>query len=95
MSNGFYIAPESIEAHQYSVKRPSGAYLYNKFTSKEAIFEPSQRTQKVKVLHLSHDDDPRNIEGRLGIERRNQLTQLRTKLREMKIRLMDAQSLLE
>ncbi len=45
--------------------------------------------------HLSHDDDPRNIEARLGIERCNQLTQARTKLREIQDRLADALELLE
>lgn len=75
-----YIAPDSCEAHCYSVKRPSGTYGYNKFTSKEAIFEPEDKQEQVKVLHLSHDDDPRNTEGRRGIERRNRLHQVRSKL---------------
>ena len=68
---------------------------YNKLTSKEAIFNLVERTQKVKVLHLSHDDDPRNIEARAGIERRNQLTQARTKLKETQERLIDVLELLE
>ena len=45
--------------------------------------------------HLSHDDDPRNIEARFGVEQRNQLTQARTKLREVQDRLADALDLLE
>ena len=53
---------------------------YNKLTAPEPIFEPSEKQQKVKVVHLSHDDDPRNTEARLGIERRNQLTRVRTLL---------------
>ncbi|MBD1892914.1 hypothetical protein [Coleofasciculus sp. FACHB-SPT9] len=44
---------------------------------------------------LSHDDDPRNIEARLGFERRNQLTQARTKLKEIQKRLTQALDLLE
>ena len=44
---------------------------------------------------LSHDDDPRNIEARLGVERRNQLTQSRTKLRKIQDRLADILELLE
>lgn len=75
-----YIAPDSCEAHCYSVKRPSGTYGYNKLTSKEAIFEPEEKQEKVKVLHLSHDDDPRNTEGRRGIERRNRLHQVQSKI---------------
>lgn len=79
-TQGCYIAPDNCEAHRYNVKRPSGTYWYNKLTSREAIFEPEEKEEKVKVIHLSHDDDPRNAEGRLGIERRNQLHQLQTQL---------------
>jgi len=75
-----YIAPDSCEAHCYNVKRPYGTYGYNKLTSKEAIFEPEEKQEKVKVLHLSHDDDPRNTEGRRGIERRNRLHQVQSKV---------------
>lgn len=77
---GPYIAPEEVEAHRYNVKRPGGIYWYNKLTAKRAIFEPSEQQQKVKVIHLSHDDDPRNLEGRLGIERRNRLLQIKRQL---------------
>lgn len=75
-----YIAPVNVEAHTYSVKRPSGSYQYNKLTALDAIFEPSERTEKVKVIHLSHDRDPRNQEAKAGIERRNKLLQLTVKL---------------
>ncbi|MBD2241866.1 hypothetical protein H6G35_35670, partial [Aulosira sp. FACHB-113] len=57
-----------------------GVYGYNKLTADEPIFEPSEKQEKVRVIHLSHDDDPRNTEARLGIERRNQLTCVRTLL---------------
>jgi hypothetical protein len=77
---GYYVAPEGCEAHRYNVKRPWGVYEYNKLAAQEPIFEPSEKVQRVKVLHLSRDDDPRNLEGRLGIERRNRLTQIRTQL---------------
>ncbi|WP_348235339.1 hypothetical protein [Trichocoleus sp. DQ-A3] len=90
-----YVVPESVEAHEYSVKRPSGPYFYNKLTAKEQLFEPAERSQKVKVIHLSHSDDPRNIEGRLGIERRNRLTQTRTRLREIKERLSEIEEFLD
>lgn len=75
-----YIAPEGCEAHRYNVKRPGGTYWYNKLTAAEALFEPVVKEEKVRVIHLSYDDDPRNVEGRLGIERRNRLTQIRTQL---------------
>ncbi|MEH2235184.1 hypothetical protein [Nostoc sp.] len=34
----------------------------------------------VKVIHLNTDDDPRNLEGRAGVERRNKALQARTQL---------------
>lgn len=77
---GQYIAPPGCEVHHYSVKRPSGVYGYNKLTAREPIFEPSIEEQKVKVIHLSHDNDPRFLEAQLGIERRNRLMRVRTLL---------------
>ncbi|MBD2472815.1 hypothetical protein [Nostoc sp. FACHB-145] len=77
---GHYIAPTGCEVHTYGVKRPSGVYYYNKLTASEAIFEPSSKQEKVKVIHLSHNYDPRHLQARLGIERRNQLTRVRTLL---------------
>lgn len=77
---GQYIAPPGCEVHHYNVKRPSGVYGYNKLTASEPIFEPSSKQEKVRVIHLSHDYDPRNLQARLGIERRNQLTRVRTLL---------------
>lgn len=76
-----YIAPEHCEAHAYWVKRPQGKYRYNKLTAEEAIFRPSEKTKNVRVIHLSRNDDPRNIEARRGIERRNQLHQIQAQLR--------------
>ena len=75
-----YVAPPSVEAHRYLVKRPYATYQYNKLTSKEAIFPPQQEEQEVKVLHLSRDTDPRNILGRSGIERRNRILLLKTQI---------------
>ncbi len=90
-----YIAPEQTEVNQYNVKRRGKSFWYNKLTSKEAMFKPVEQRALVKVIHLSHDDNPRNIEARLGVERRNQLTQARTKLKEIQSRLADALDLLE
>jgi hypothetical protein len=75
-----YVAPPSVEAHRYLVKRPYATYQYNKLTSKEAIFPPQQEEQEVKVLHLSRDTDHRNILGRSGIERRNRILLLKTQI---------------
>ncbi|BAT56968.1 hypothetical protein NOS3756_59800 (plasmid) [Nostoc sp. NIES-3756] len=77
---GHYIAPPGCEVHHYNVKRPSGVYGYNKLTASEPIFEPSEKQERVRVIHLSHDYDPRNVQARLGIDRRNKLTRVRTLL---------------
>jgi hypothetical protein len=87
-----YIAPIGSEVHSYSVKRGRNVYLYNKLAARERIFGTAGR---VKVIHLSDDDDPRNIEARLGIERRNRLTQSRSRLREIQQKLAEVQRLLE
>lgn len=77
---GVYIAPPACEVHAYNVKRPSGTYFYNKLTAEAPIFEPSEKNQKVRVIHLSHEDDARNLEAREGIERRNKLLGLAARL---------------
>lgn len=103
---GQYIAPEKCEVHTYNVKRPRfhlteqgvetyrRAYQYNKLTATEAIFEPSERQAKVRVIHLGNSDDSRNLEAREGIERRNKVTQVRTKLKLIEQALADALALL-
>ncbi|BAZ18271.1 hypothetical protein NIES4071_101560 (plasmid) [Calothrix sp. NIES-4071] len=103
---GQYIAPESCEVHSYNVKRPRShltergvesyrrAYQYNKLTAMKPIFEPFERQAKVRVIHLSRSDDPRNLEAREGIERRNKVTQVRTKLKLIEQALADALALL-
>ncbi len=64
-------------------------YWYNKLTASRAIFKPSEdalpeegaeEKRSVKAIHLSHDNDPRNVEGRLGLERRNRLMAIHTQL---------------
>ena len=77
LSDG-YIAPVGIEAHRYLVKRPYGIYQYNKLAAKRAIFLPQIKEEMVTVIHLSKDDDPRNLKGRAGIERRNRLLAIST-----------------
>lgn len=75
-----YVAPIGVEAHRYLVKRPGANYQYNKLTSKDPLFPPQVKDQKVKVLHLSTDTDDRNITARCGIERRNRILQLKTQI---------------
>ena len=64
-------------------------YWYNKLTASRPIFEPSEdapleegleEKRPVRAIHLSHDNDPRNMEGRLGLERRNRLMAIHTQL---------------
>lgn len=95
LSNEHYIAPPSVEAHRYTVKRPYGVYQYNKLSSKDAIFPPQIEERDVKVLHLSRDTDPRNLVGRSGIERRNRLLAIKTSLDNATKMLCKAISLAE
>jgi hypothetical protein len=60
--------------------RIARVYWYNKLAAKAAIFAPSVEPRPVRVIHLSHDRDARNLEARRGIERRNRLMHLRTAL---------------
>ena len=90
-----YVAPPSVEAHRYLVKRPYASYQYNKLTSKNAIFPPQQEENPVKVLHLSRDTDPRNILGRSGIERRNRILMLKTQIEKATELLTTAHSKIE
>lgn len=87
---GVYIAPPDCEAHRYNVKRPGRdaqgepivrIFWYNKLASRRALFAPAHQPRPVTVVHLSRDDDPRNCEARAGIERRNLLRRLVSRLR--------------
>lgn len=82
-----YIAPPGCEAHSYNVKRGGKAYWYNKLTATKPIFEPAHGTGRVCTIHLSHSDDPRNLEARCGVERRNKLSTTKTKLEEIQRQL--------
>jgi hypothetical protein len=78
----------------FRYKMHSGVYSHNKLASPDVIFAPSTEPNPVKVIHLSHNDDPRNLEGRHGIERRNRLHQAETKLQQAVALLSDAIALL-
>ena len=103
-----YVAPEGVNAHRYSVKRPGSihrdpatgeetyvprAYTYNKLLANSAMFEPAEEERPVRAIHLSRDSDPRNLEGRLGIERRNRLMQVRTRLQMAATALAEANAI--
>jgi hypothetical protein len=101
-----YIAPSGCTPHRYNVKRKyervvneggqqvrrvwARVYWYNKLLSGAACFTPVVEEQQVRVIHLSHDHDPRNLEARRGVERRNRLEHLRTQLRNLTQDLQEA-----
>ncbi|BAY59244.1 hypothetical protein NIES2135_61210 (plasmid) [Leptolyngbya boryana NIES-2135] len=70
-------------------------YWYNKLSADEQIFEPVIEERRVKEIHLSHNDDPRNLEGRRGIERRNRLTLLRNRLGAIAAELAEVVELMQ
>lgn len=77
------------------VRQEQNIYYYHKITSKEAQFRGMEKDddgnfKSCKVIHLSHSDNARNIQGRLGIERRNKLNKIRTKLQQARQLLIDA-----
>lgn len=78
------------EQGQFRRRSVRKVFWYNKLTAKRFIFAPAWEEQNVRVLHLSHDDDPRNLEARRGIERRNRLIALRAKLAALVTELEDS-----
>lgn len=77
-------------------------YWYNKLTASQPIFEPSEEApleegveekRPVRAIHLSHDNDPRNMEGRLGLERRNRLMAIHTQLQIAAAALAEANAI--
>jgi hypothetical protein len=64
-------------------------YTYYKLAAKRPIFAPSIEPNNVKVIHLSRTDDPRSLESRRGIERRNRLSMLRSQLRHLETEIVD------
>ena len=75
-----YIAPEGTEVHSYAVKRPYGKYWYNKLSAYNPMFVPQREAGQVRHIHLSKDNDVRSLAAKAGIDRRNQLTKIRTQL---------------
>jgi hypothetical protein len=75
-----YIPPEGTIAHRYWVHRGYNNYPYNKLMAPSALFAPAQEEQNVRMIHLSRDDDPRNLEARKGITRMQRITAIRSQL---------------
>lgn len=57
------------------------------------MFAPAQEDHEVRMIHLSRDDDPRNLEARKGITRMNRLIAIREQLRLAQAALAEALSL--
>jgi hypothetical protein len=87
---GTYIPPEGTVGHRYWVHRPHGSYPYNKLMAPSAMFAPAQEEQPVRMIHLSRDDDPRNIEARKGITRMHRLMEIREQLQVAQAAVIEA-----
>lgn len=75
--------PEGLTRRQ--IRALQSVFHYHKITSKQAQFVAFGRDEegnpkRCKVIHTSHTDNARNIQSRLGIERRNKLSKIRTRL---------------
>ena len=93
--DGGYVAPEGTLVHEYSVKRPGSIvtredgtkkhypriYCYNKLLAPNNIFEPVEEERPVRAIHLSHNNDPRNIEARFGDRATQPMQQVQNKLK--------------
>lgn len=91
---GQYIAPVGSAVQTYLVKRGYANYQYNKLAHPDAIFAPEKKRVYVKVIHLSRNDDPRNIEGRLGVARCRALLEAKRQLEKAQQALAEAERLL-
>ena len=61
------------------IRKQQTIYKYHKLLSTTAQFESETTdSRKRKVIHLGKHDSEKNIQARLGIERRNRLAKIRT-----------------
>ncbi|MGB3754996.1 MAG: hypothetical protein WBA07_01295 [Rivularia sp. (in: cyanobacteria)] len=104
-----YIAPKGVEVHKYNVKRNKKVFEYNKLMAAEAIFKPVEKTrvvrkngkkimrsvEAVRMIHLSRDEDARNIVARESIELRNKLSKVETLLKNAQQLIDEASNLIE
>lgn len=79
---GAYIPPEECIVHRYWVNRGYARYPYNKLMASTTVFPAVEQERRgwTRVIHLSNDDDPRNLEARKGITRMHRLTEIRSQL---------------
>lgn len=104
-----YIPPLGVEVHKYNVKRGKKIFEYNKLMAGEAIFRPIEKTREVRrngikiminvevvrMIHLSRDEDARNIVARESIELRNKLSKVETLLKNAQQMINEASDLME
>ena len=104
-----YIPPLGVEVHHYNVKRGKKVFEYNKLMAGEAIFKPVEKTrvvgkngrkitinvEVVRMIHLSRDEDARNIVARESIELRNKLSKVETLLKNAQQLIDEASDLME
>ncbi len=103
-----YIPPRGVEVHKYNVKRGKKVFEYNKLMAGEAIFKPVEKTREirrngikiminveaVRMIHLSRDEDARNIVARESIELRNKLSKVETLLKNAQQLIDEASNLI-
>lgn len=69
-------------------------YKYHKLLSKTAQFKSETNSSRnCKVIHLGKNDSEKNIQARLGIERRNRLSKIRTLVTQAAEALQEAAEL--
>ena len=94
---GTYIPPEGTIAHHYWVHRGYASYPDNKLMALSAIFPAVEQDQRehTRVIHLSHDDDPRNMEAQKGVTRMHRLMAIRSQLQVAQNALAEAIAMAE
>ena len=76
------------------IRKNQKVYLYHKLQSKTAQFTSTKENgKKCQVIHLGRSNDEKNIQARLGIERRNRLSKIRTRLIQAETALKEAAEL--
>ena len=76
------------------MRKQQKVYKYHKLLSKTAQFTSETDTsKKCKVIHLGKSNDEKNIQARLGIERRNRLSKICTLITQAAKALQEAAEL--
>ena len=84
----------SQDTPQEEIRKNQKVYIYHKLKSKTAQFKPEKENgKKRKVIHLGKSNDEKNIQARLGIERRNRFSKIRTRLIQAETALKEAAEL--